>query len=82
MLCLRLHDPARYSPRNPLLRMDVRIEYAGFADFQSDGNRMGEQHLKVRVRSPLLPGTCAIGDDSDPVKFKPLRTSGPDVISC
>jgi len=21
MLCLRLHDPARYSPRNPLLRM-------------------------------------------------------------
>jgi hypothetical protein len=67
--------------RNPLLRMDMRIEYAGFADFLSDGDRMGEQHLKIRLLSPLLPPTCTIGDDEDPIEFKPVRTSGPDTIS-
>ncbi|ALG12000.1 hypothetical protein AOZ06_38615 [Kibdelosporangium phytohabitans] len=67
--------------RNPLLRLDTRIEYAGFADFLSVGDRMGEQHLKLRVSSPLLPSTCTIGGDKDPIKFKPLRTSGPDVVS-
>lgn len=67
--------------RNPLLRMDLRVEYAGFADFLSDGDRMGEQHLKFRVVSPLLPATCTIGGDRDPVVLKPSRTSGPDVIS-
>jgi hypothetical protein len=67
--------------QNPLLRMDLRIEYAGFADFESVGDKMGEQHLKIRVISPLLPGTCTIGSNQDPVKFKPIRTSGPDVIS-
>jgi hypothetical protein len=66
---------------NPLLRMDMRIEYAGFADFLSDGDRMGEQHLKIRVISKLLPKTCTIGSDQDPIEFKPTRTSGPDVIS-
>ena len=67
--------------RNPLLRMDMRIEYAGFADFLSDGDRMGEQHLKIRVLSGLLPGSCTIGADDDPIEFKPIRTSGPDTIS-
>ena len=67
--------------RNPLLRMDIRVEYAGYADFHSDGDHMGEQHLKFRVLSPLLPDTCTIGSDRDPVVLKPLRTSGPDVIS-
>jgi hypothetical protein len=66
---------------NPLLRLDLRIEYAGFADFQSVGDNMGEQHLKVRLLSPLLPDTCTIGSNQDPIKFKPIRTSGPDVIS-
>jgi hypothetical protein len=67
--------------RNRLLRMDIRIEYAGFADFLSDGDRMGEQHLKIRVISPLLPKTCTIGSNQDPITFKPIRTAGPDVIS-
>ncbi|ONI91787.1 hypothetical protein ALI144C_00680 [Actinosynnema sp. ALI-1.44] len=67
--------------RNPLLRLDVRIEYAGFADFLSVGDQMGEQHLKLRVISPLLPSTCTIGDDKDPIKLRPTRTSGPDVVS-
>ncbi|MBP2330330.1 hypothetical protein JOF56_010715 [Kibdelosporangium banguiense] len=66
---------------NPLLRADIRIEYAGFADFLSVGDQMGEQHLKLRVISPLLPGTCTIGSDQDPIKFRPIRTSGPDVVS-
>lgn len=67
--------------QNPLLRMDIRIEYAGYADFLSVGDRMGEQHLKIRVISPLLPRTCTIGSDRDPIEFKPVRTSGPDMLS-
>jgi hypothetical protein len=67
--------------RNPLLRMDMRIEYAGFADFLSDGDHMGEQHLRIRVLSRLLPSACTIGGDQDPIRFRPIRTSGPDVIS-
>lgn len=67
--------------RNPLLGMVVRIEYAGYADFHSIGDRMGEQHLKIRVLSPLLPPTCTIGSDADPIVLKPVRTGGPDVIS-
>jgi hypothetical protein len=61
----------------PLPHMSMRIEYAGYANFLSDGDRMGEQHLKIR----LLPGPCTIGSDQDPIKFRPIRTSGPDVIS-
>lgn len=67
--------------RNPLLRVNLRAEYAGYADFHSDGDRMGEQHLKFRVISPLLPASCTIGGDEDPIVLKPVRTSGPDVIS-
>jgi hypothetical protein len=67
--------------RNPLLRMDLRIEYAGYADFLSIGDRMGEQHLKLRVISPLLPDTCTIGDDADPIKFKPIRIGRAEVVS-
>jgi hypothetical protein len=66
---------------NPVLRTDLRIEYAGFADFLSDGDRMGVQHLKLRVINGLLPRTCSIGDDADPLVFRPIRTSGPDRIS-
>jgi hypothetical protein len=66
---------------NPLLRLDVRIEYAGYADFLSVGDQMGEQHLKLAVRSPLLPRTCTLGSDRDPIVFKPLRVAGPEVIS-
>lgn len=67
--------------QNPLLRMNIRLEYAGYANFLSDGDQMGEQHLKIRVLSTLLPPTCTIGSDQDPIAFKPIRTSGPDVIS-
>lgn len=66
---------------NPLLRLDVQLEYAGYSDFLSVGNRMGALHLKLAVRSPLLPRTCTIGSDADPIKFRPLRTEGPTVIS-
>lgn len=70
-------EPARV----PGTRMDMRIEYAGFADFLSDGDRMGEQHLKIRVISRFLPDTCTIGSNRDPIRFRPIRTSGPDVVS-
>jgi hypothetical protein len=65
---------------NPALRMEVRLQYAGFSDFQSVGDRMGVQHLKLSVISPLLPATCTIGSDADPIVLRPLRTSGPDVV--
>jgi hypothetical protein len=68
-------------PHNPLLRLDTRIEYAGYSDFLSVGDQMGEQHLKIRVSSPLLPQTCTVGSDQDPIKFRPIRTSGPDPVS-
>jgi hypothetical protein len=64
-----------------LPRTDMRIEYAGFADFLSDGDRMGEQHLKIRLISRFLPRTCTIGSNQDPIRFRPIRTSGPDVVS-
>jgi hypothetical protein len=67
--------------RDVLPRLDMRIEYAGFADFLSVGDQMGEQHLKIRLISRLLPDTCTVGSNEDPIKFKPIRTSGPDVIS-
>ncbi|MFE9746923.1 hypothetical protein ACFYOT_18635 [Saccharothrix saharensis] len=66
---------------HPPLRTDLRIEYAGFADFLSDGDRMGVQHLKLRVINGLLPRTCTIGGDDDPLVFRPIRTSGPDRVS-
>jgi hypothetical protein len=66
---------------HPLPRMDMRIEYAGFSDFFSVGDQMGEQHLKIRLISRLLPNTCTIGSNQDPIRFKPIRTSGPDTVS-
>jgi hypothetical protein len=67
--------------RNPLLRMEIQLRYAGFADFQSDGDHMGTQHLELGVRSPLVPTSCTVGTDADPIVFRPIRTAGPDVIS-
>lgn len=71
-------EPTRVSGGLP---MDMRIEYAGFADFHSVGDQMGEQHLKIRLISRLLPDTCTIGSDRDPIRFRPIRTGGPDMIS-
>jgi hypothetical protein len=66
---------------NPLLDMKIQLRYAGFADFLSDGDRMGTQHLKLGVIAPLVPGNCTIGGDANPIVFRPIRTAGPDVIS-
>lgn len=66
---------------NPNLRLDLWLEYAGYSDFLSVGDRMGEQHLKLRVISPLLPDTCTIGSDDDPIKFRPIRIGAHEVIS-
>lgn len=59
----------------------LRMTYAGYSDFLSVGDRMGELHLKVAARSPFLPRSCMIGTDQDPIVFKPVRTSGPEVLS-
>ncbi|WP_367128819.1 hypothetical protein [Saccharothrix sp. HUAS TT1] len=63
------------------LPLDLRVEHAGFADFLSVGDRMGEQHLKIRVGSPLLPDTCTIGDDADPIRLRPVRVGAHEVVS-
>ncbi|RSM87975.1 hypothetical protein DMH04_09665 [Kibdelosporangium aridum] len=67
--------------KNPLLRMELQLRYAGFADFFSEGDRMGTQHLKLGVVSPLVGKNCTIGTDDNPIIFRPIRTAGPDVIS-
>jgi len=59
----------------------VRLEYAGFADFLSVGDRLGEQHLKLSVRAPWLPRHCTIGSDEDPIVVKPVRTARTEVVS-
>ncbi|WP_433261273.1 hypothetical protein ACQPZF_26355 [Actinosynnema sp. CS-041913] len=61
--------------------MQTQLRYAGFPAFLSVGDHMGSMHLKVGVISPLVPRTCTIGTDTDPIVSKPLRTAGPDVIS-
>jgi hypothetical protein len=68
-------------PGAGLPRMEIQLRYAGFADFESDGDRMGVQHLKIGVRSPLLPKNCTVGSDEDPLVFRPIRTAGTEVIS-
>jgi hypothetical protein len=73
-------DPVRVPGGLLGLPLDLRIEYAGFADFLSVGDRMGEQHLRLAVRSPLLPRTCTIGNDGDPIVFRPVRTSETTVV--
>jgi hypothetical protein len=67
--------------RVPGTSTTMRMTYAGFSDFLSVGDRMGELHLKIAARSPFLPRSCTIGTDQDPIVFKPLRTSGPEVVS-
>ncbi len=59
----------------------VRLEYAGFADFLSVGDRLGEQHLKLGVRAPWVPRGCAIGSEADPIVLKPVRTAPTEVVS-
>jgi hypothetical protein len=59
----------------------MRMTYAGFSDFLSVGDRMGELHLKITVQSPFLPRSCTIGTDQDPIVVKPVRTSGPEVVA-
>ncbi|HET9138283.1 hypothetical protein [Actinophytocola sp.] len=66
---------------HPLDRLALQLEYAGFADFHSVGDRMGVQHLKLAVRGPLLPRGCTIGSDRDPIILRPVRTAGPEVLS-
>lgn len=68
-------EPVRVSP------VHVQLAYAGFADFLSVGDRMGEQHLKLAVRSPFLRDGCTIGSDQDPIVFKPVRTAPTEVVS-
>jgi hypothetical protein len=53
--------------RDRLLHMDVQVQYAGWADFHGNNERMGEINLKLKVISPVLPSTCTIGSDADPV---------------
>ena len=72
-------DPVRVP--GSVVPVAMRLEYAGFADFLSVGDRMGELRLKLAVRSPALPRQCTIGSDRDPIVFKPVRTAPTEVVS-
>jgi hypothetical protein len=65
---------------NPLLRLAFQVQYAGAADFQGHPPNMGFVNLKLKVISPLLPRTCFIGTDEDPMVIKPLAFESPKPV--
>ncbi|MFD1050900.1 hypothetical protein ACFQ1S_37925, partial [Kibdelosporangium lantanae] len=56
---------------HPLLRMSLQVQYAGAADFQGNPPDMGFVNMKFRVIGPLLPPTCFIGTNEDPIVIRP-----------
>ncbi|MET0134493.1 MAG: hypothetical protein ABW215_12990 [Kibdelosporangium sp.] len=57
---------------NDLIPLAFQVQYAGASDFHGDPPRMGFIDLKLKVISPLLPPTCFIGSDNDPINVQPL----------
>ncbi|HVK22437.1 MAG TPA: hypothetical protein VM677_13855 [Actinokineospora sp.] len=67
--------------RIPHSHIRLRLEYAGYSDFLSTDDRMGELHLKLAVTGPLIPATCTIGTNADPIRFTVKRTAPTEVVS-
>ncbi|WP_436492043.1 hypothetical protein [Actinokineospora sp. HUAS TT18] len=61
----------------PRSHLRLRLEYAGYADFESNDERMGELHLNLAVTGPLIPETCEIG----PIRFITQRTAPTEVVT-
>jgi hypothetical protein len=56
-----------------LIPLAFQVQYAGASDF----NGLGFVSLKLKVISPLLPRTCFIGTDSDPMMVRPESRTDP-----
>ncbi|CRK59674.1 putative secreted protein [Alloactinosynnema sp. L-07] len=67
--------------RIPRTSLKTRLQYAGYSDFLSTDERMGELHLKLAVTGPLIPKTCTIGTDQDPIRFVVKRTAPTEVVT-
>ncbi|RZS40721.1 hypothetical protein EV193_10332 [Herbihabitans rhizosphaerae] len=61
--------------------LSTRLSYAGYSDFQSNDQRMGDLHVKLDLVGSLLPEGCAIGSDADPIKTAVKATAKPEVVS-
>jgi hypothetical protein len=58
---------------NGLIPLAFQVQYAGASDFYG----LGFVSLKLKVISPLLPRTCFIGTDSDPMTVRPESRTNP-----
>lgn len=67
--------------RIPRSHLSMVFQYAGFSDFQSNDQRMGEVHLKLAIKGVGVPTTCAIGTDADPIRFVVKRQTPTEVVS-
>jgi hypothetical protein len=65
---------------NSLLRLAFQVQYAGASDFRGDPPRMGFIDMKLKMISPLLPRTCYIGSDNDPIVFEPMAAGAPQPV--
>ncbi len=58
---------------NRLVPLAFQVQYGGSSDFYG----LGFVALKLKVISPLLPRTCFIGTDSDPIVVAPQTRTQP-----
>jgi len=69
------------SDRHPLLRLYLRPAYGGYADFISQGDRMGVLDLTFPLAGGLLDDGCVAGRPGDAVRFQLIRTAPPEQVS-
>jgi hypothetical protein len=60
--------------------LSFQVRYAGASDFHGNPPDMGFVNIKFRVISPLLPRTCFIGSDEDPLVIRPLAFESPKPV--
>jgi hypothetical protein len=64
----------------PVLRLAFQVQYAGASDFHGNPPHMGFVNMKFRVISPLLPPTCFIGTNQDPIVIRPMAEGAPGPV--
>jgi hypothetical protein len=66
---------------NRLIPLAFQVQYAGASDFHGDPPNMGFVAMKLKVISPLLPRSCSIGTDEDPMMIRPLAAGSPQPVA-
>jgi hypothetical protein len=67
-------------PTKVLPGLAFQVQYAGASDFYGNPPNMGFINLKLKIISPLLPPTCHIGSDKDPIVIRPLALGAPQPV--